>query len=160
MSQPALPRARAASVPRRRSFSEIWHPLGAPALIIALTLVLITLGSRLTDPRLQFQAGDPDDQIFLFNFYSVEQNDTDVYRWSQPQAALLLYGFEGTPAIVEMRLASPRPDGAEAAMLTLRTQGQKLASFSLTSDWRKYRVLVPTNPSGDVQRRSMREQNV
>ncbi|MCG8347910.1 MAG: glycosyltransferase family 39 protein [Chloroflexales bacterium] len=150
MSQPALPRARAASVPRRRSFSKIWHPLGAPALIIALTLVLITLGSRLTVPRLQFQAGDPDDQIFLFNFYSVEQNDTDVYRWSQPQAALLLYGFEGTPAIVEMRLASPRPDGAEAAMLTLRTQGQKLASFSLTSDWRKYRVLVPTNPSGDT----------
>jgi 4-amino-4-deoxy-L-arabinose transferase-like glycosyltransferase len=99
---------------------------------------------------LQFRAGDPNDQIFLFNFYSVEQNDTDVYRWSQPQAALLLYGFEGTPAIVELRLASPRPDEAEAAVLTLRAQGQELARFALTSNWRKYRVLVPTNPSGDT----------
>ncbi len=86
----------------------------------------------------------------MSGFYELEQNNREKYRWSQPLAGVFLYGFDGRPARVNLRLISLRPDDAPPATVELAVGNHDLGEFTLGFGWRNYQVLVPTRTSGDT----------
>ncbi|MFV9504467.1 MAG: glycosyltransferase family 39 protein [Oscillochloridaceae bacterium umkhey_bin13] len=121
--------------------------------LVLLTLALLLAGTALAQPGQQLLADSPHFGRALVRFHALEQNPTTVYRWSQPVAALFLYGFDGRPALVTLRLAAPRPPNNPLAELHLVTGGQPLGHFTLTDQWRHYHVLSPTRPAGETSLR-------
>lgn len=126
------------------------HPLLMSSLLSLLTLCLIFIGSRFANPALHLTVGGDDDTRVLVGFHAVEQNDSEKYRWSQPVSGVFLYGFDGRPARVDLRLIAPRPTGTPPATLTLAVGTHNLGEFVLAPGWRRYQVLVPTHPAGDT----------
>ncbi len=120
-----------------------------PALLL-ITLLGMWLGTSVGRPGMAVAAADPAAERVLARFHNAEQNATERFRWSQPLAALFLYGFQGEPTRLSMRLAGPRPPDAAPAALSLDVNGQSLGAFPVAPDWRRYHVLVPTNPSGET----------
>lgn len=118
--------------------------------LMLLTLVLLALGSLVAEPHQRITADSPTFTRALVRFHALEQNATDSYRWSQPWAALFLYGFEGRPAIVALRLAAPRPPTEPLAALRLTAANQVVGSFTLDDRWRLYYVLSPTRATGET----------
>ncbi|WP_322494425.1 hypothetical protein [Chloroflexus sp.] len=63
-----------------------------PALLLPVALTLITIGllwfSPARSPHI-WRVGE-DHEPVLVAFHGNEQNETDLFRWSQPQAALFL----------------------------------------------------------------------
>lgn len=121
----------------------------APALLVALTLTLLLAGAAVARPGTELAAGDRGAGRALVRFYGVEQNATDTYRWSEPLAGVFLYGFEGRPAVVTLRLAAPRPPGEPAAVTRARSGGVALGAFGVAGDWRRYQILAPTSLAGE-----------
>lgn len=121
-----------------------------PLLLLLAAIVLIIIGTRFTAPVQRISMADPRAERILVRFHDVERNELDVYRWSNPLAAIFLYGFNGRPALVELRLTAPRPPDIEPATVQLRTSEQTLGSFAIAPGWRNYQVLTPTNPTGDT----------
>lgn len=132
-----------------RSFST---PHSAAVLLVILTLIGWMLGTRFADPRVRLDVGGPRDEQMLVRFHAVEYNERDYYRWSQPVAALFFYGYAGQPAIVSMRLTSPRPPAAPPPTLVLRVGERPLGTFALATEhnWRQYHLLVPTRATGET----------
>ncbi len=126
------------------------HPLMIAALLLIFTASLVLLGSRFADPVMHVAVGSPLDDRFLVRFYELEQNDTGRYRWSQPLAGIFLYGFDGRPALVDLRLTSPRPADAPAPTLALSAGDHAVGTFDLGVGWRHYHLIIPTRPAGDT----------
>ncbi len=84
----------------------------APGSVVLLALVILSLvlGARIAQLDQRLTVDDPDAWRALVGFYDVERNPTDVFRWSRPEAALFLFGFDGRPAQVMLRIAAPRSD--------------------------------------------------
>ena len=134
-----------ALVPSRRT---------APLFLVALALLLLSLGLLLAGaavarPGVALRADDPAATRTLVRFYGVEQNATDSYRWSEPLAGVFLYGYEGRPARVTLRLAAPRPPGVAPAELTARAGDTALGRFAVGGGWRRYQIVAPTRPAGE-----------
>ncbi len=121
---------------------------GSILLLLLVTLPLL-LGTRLAWPDQRLSVEDPEARRTLAGFYDVERNLTDVFRWSRPEAALFLFGFDGRPARVMMRLAAPR-DSADSPELSISMRGRSAGVFVVTSGWRRYYLLTPTDPAGDT----------
>ncbi len=122
--------------------------LVAPALLL-LTLGLLLAGAAVARPGVALRADDPAATRTLVRFYGVEQNATDSYRWSEPLAGVFLYGYEGRPALVTLRLAAPRPPGVAPADVTARAGDTALGRFVVGGDWRRYQIVAPTRPAGE-----------
>ena len=122
--------------------------LVAPALLL-LTLGLLLAGAAVARPGVALRADDPAATRTLVRFYGVEQNATDSYRWSEPLAGVFLYGYEGRPALVTLRLAAPRPPGVAPADVTAHAGDTALGRFVVGGDWRRYQIVAPTRPSGE-----------
>lgn len=139
----------AAAHPARRGTA--WPPaLTGLVALLGLALGLALAGATVARPGAEYGAGDPLASRALVRFHGVEQNATDTYRWSEPLAGVFLYGFEGRPAVVELRLAAPRPAATPPAELTARVGGEWLGSFTVSGEWRRYRLLAPTRPAGET----------
>lgn len=135
---------------RRDALVRPWlAPLLAPALLALVALVLMLAGAAVARPGVDLAAGDPRAGRALVRFHGLEQNATDSYRWSQPLAGLFLYGYEGRPALVTLRLAAPRPPGEPAAVARARSGGVELGAFAVAGGWRRYHILAPTSPAGE-----------
>ncbi|NOK61786.1 MAG: hypothetical protein GFH27_549281n93 [Chloroflexi bacterium AL-W] len=126
------------------------QPLIIATVLILITLGLLALGTRMANPHLFFTAGDGVDQRSLVRFHGLEQNDTEQFRWSQPDGMLFLYGFDGRPAQLELRMVGTREPGAEPAVLRPSVAGYELNPIYVTSEWRNYTLIVPTNPTSDT----------
>jgi 4-amino-4-deoxy-L-arabinose transferase-like glycosyltransferase len=120
-----------------------------PWLLLAATLALIALGSLLARPGVDMAAEDPAAGRTLVRFFGVEANETDSYRWSEPLAGVFLYGYDGRPALVTLRLTAPRPGGAAAVTVTARAGDRALGQFRIEGGWRRYRLLAPSSPAGE-----------
>lgn len=123
----------------------------APGGVILLALVILplALGARLARLDQRVTVDDPGARRALVGFYDVERNPTDVFRWSRPEAALFLFGFDGRPAQVMLRLAAPR-DAADPAALSVSMHGRAAGTFPVAPGWRRYYLLTPTEPAGDT----------
>ncbi len=121
-----------------------------PALLLLITLALLFAGAAAARPGLDLAVDDPAAGRALVRFYGVEQNATDTYRWSGPQAGVFLYGYDGRPAIVTLRLAAPRPAGEGPVLARARSGGAELGEFAVAGDWRRYQLLAPTRAAGET----------
>lgn len=117
-------------------------------LLLLATLPLI-IGAHLARLDQRLPVEDPGARRALAGFYDVERNPTDVFRWSRPEAALFLFGFDGRPAQVMMRLAAPR-DTADPPVLSVSIRGRPAGAFAVAPGWRRYYLLAPTDPAGDT----------
>ncbi|MGQ9893081.1 MAG: ArnT family glycosyltransferase [Roseiflexus sp.] len=119
--------------------------------VVLLMLVLLQLvsGARLARLDLHLTVDDPNARRVLVGFYDVERNSTDVFRWSRPEAALFLLGFDGRPAQVVIRMAAPR-DETDLPLLTVSMRGRTVGTFPVAAGWRRYSLLTPTDPAGDT----------
>jgi 4-amino-4-deoxy-L-arabinose transferase-like glycosyltransferase len=118
-------------------------------LLALLALALIAAAASNAVPGATYTAADPAATRALARFHGVEQNATDTYRWSNPAAAIFLYGYEGHPAIATLRLTAPRPDGQTPAEVRVLIGEQPLGSFTVVDAWRRYHILTPTARSGE-----------
>ena len=116
-----------------------------PACLAAL---LIIGGTCVAQPRMRTAAADSNATRALANFFPIEQNSTDVFRWSRWEATLRLWGFEqSAPIVVRMRLSAQREPGQPPAMLTVAGAG---AAVPITSPgWRRYMFALPPPARGD-----------
>lgn len=87
--------------------------------------------------------------LTLVGFHALEQNETDLFRWSQPRVSIFLDGYRGAPALVELRLSAPRPPDGAPAQVTLFTGQSEITRMIVDSGWRRYRLLIPTTPIGE-----------
>lgn len=124
-------------------------PLAAPALLVLLTLGLLLAGALAASPGIDLSAADAAARRVLVRFHGLERNETDAYRWSEPLSALVLFGFDGRPAILSARLAAPRPPGAPPVAVQVRRDDRPIGSFIAAGDWRRYHLIVPTDPIGE-----------
>ena len=122
----------------------------AGAALLALALAALLIGQRFAAPELRYRIGYDDDRRTLVRFHDIERNDEGLYAWSKPLAAIFAYGFDGRPALAELRLTAPRPAGVPPALLTVGSSGAPLGSFNVGGGWRRYHLLLPTNPAGDT----------
>ncbi len=115
---------------------------------LALGLVALLLWLTLRPaPPLRVDVGAPGDGRFLWGFYEPEQGDGASFRWSGPEARLLLHGAPPGAALLELRLSGERLVAQGAPALSLDRDGVPVATFDLTPGWRVYRLLLP--PGGD-----------
>jgi hypothetical protein len=123
----------------------------APGSVVLLALVILSLvlGTRLARLDQHLTVDDPDARRVLVGFYDVERNPTDLFRWSRPEAALFLFGFDGRPAQVMLRFAAPRGD-ADPPVLSVSMRGRAVGTFSVAPGWRRYYLLTLTDPAGDT----------
>lgn len=123
-----------------------------PALLLPVALMIIAIGLLWFSPirtSHTWRVGE-DHEPVLVAFHGNEQNATDLFRWSQPQAALFLYGYRGAPALVELRLAAPRQPGMAPAQAAFAYQDGDLGTVTVAGYWRRYRLLVPTAITGET----------
>ncbi|MDW8403355.1 glycosyltransferase family 39 protein [Chloroflexus sp.] len=123
-----------------------------PALLLPAALTILAAGLLLfVSPRSAhyWRVGE-DHEPVLVGFHGNEQNETDLFRWSQPQAALFLYGYRGAPALVELRLAAPRQPGTPPAKVAFACQDGALGTITVAGYWRRYRFLIPTTATGET----------
>jgi len=128
---------------------RLCQPPAAPALLALLTLVLLLAGALVANPGVDLSAADPAARRVLVRFHGLERNATDTYRWSEPLSALVLFGFDGRPAILSLRLAAPRPPQTAPVVVQVRRDDRPLGAFVAAGDWRRYHLLTPTDPIGE-----------
>jgi 4-amino-4-deoxy-L-arabinose transferase-like glycosyltransferase len=150
VSQPGLLSQRIQCTLHQAAPFALSRPPLAAGLLLLLTLSLMLIGAQFADPYLRLAVGGFNDERVLVRFYELEQNNREKYRWSQPLAGVFLYGFDGRPARVNLRLISLRPDDAPPATVELAVGNYDLGEFTLGFGWRNYQVLVPTRTSGDT----------
>lgn len=123
-----------------------------PALWLPITLVLLAVGVLLTgaDRPAQYWKVGEDNEPPLVRFHGNEQNEDGLFRWSYPQATLFLYGYRGSPALVELRLAAPRRDGMHPAQVAFSYQDGQLATTTVAGYWRRYQLLLPTSTTTET----------
>ncbi len=134
-----------------RVFRKLVHTITHTALALPVTLTVLAFLVLLLDlsrPAQSWRVWE-EDRLALAGFHAIEQNETDLFRWSKPQATLFIYGYRGAPALVDLRLAAPRPIELSPAQCTLSDYRGELTQMTVYGDWRRYRLIVPTNPGGE-----------
>lgn len=126
------------------------RPLVAPLLLTLVGFVLILAGARFASPDHDFAVDDPALRRVFIRLYAVERNETDIFRWSEPLTGVFLYGFDGRPALVNLRLAAPRPPELAPARVFLHAGDIKLGSFEMGDSWRRYHLIAPTRATGET----------
>ena len=112
-----------------------------------LLLLLLLLGSVVAEPGVRLGVEDPVARRMLAGFHALERHEQEAYRWSRPNAAIFLYGFEGDQALVQLRLVGPSQEGVT---LQLASGGSEVGRIAVGSQWRLYHLLVPTRPTGET----------
>lgn len=119
----------------------------AALICIALALLPLLMG-RL--PQTRLTVDDPATGRLLSGFFALEVNATDAFRWSRPESAIFLFGFDGRPAALTLRLATFRPPEDPPTLVAVSMRGRQVGSFVVAPAWRLYHVLTPTDPAGDT----------
>ncbi len=123
--------------------SSFWLPV----VLVLVAGSILLFGA---DRPLQYWAVGEENEPILTRFHGNEQNETDRFRWSYPQATLFIYGYRGAPALIELRLAAPRRSGIAPAQAIFTYQDGQLATMTVAGYWRRYRFLLPTSTTGET----------
>ncbi len=118
-------------------------------LLLAATAVLLFSLLR-APPPWTLDLGTAHDRHFQSGFRMPVQEGATTFRWSMPQAQLVLPAIGG-------RLVSLRMHGDQFALdnqhrLQLERYGVNLATLEIQSGWRVYQVLLPEATARDVAR--------
>ncbi len=148
MNRIELPLARHRFAHLAAYFSQT--PWQIAAILTALAATILVIGARFADPRMSVTPADLTNHRSLVRFYQTEQNDTDTYRWSEPQAAVFFYGFEGRTIMAGLRLTAPRQANTPPPLTKLNVQGRAFGAFAVLPGWRRYHVLFPSAPAGET----------
>jgi 4-amino-4-deoxy-L-arabinose transferase-like glycosyltransferase len=141
----------ALALPRRSATREgVFRSPLFVAVLCVLALLALACGQLGAQPQAELVVGTAQDRRSLVRFHEVEYQGERTYRWSEPRAAIFLYGFEGRPALVTLRLAAARPPELSPIALALQADGRALGSFPVGVDWRRYHLLVPTSAIGET----------
>ena len=110
--------------------------LGLVALLLALVLRAA--------PPLRLAVGAADATRFLWGFYDAETGEHgERFRWSGPDARLMLHGAPTGAARLELRLSGERLVAQGAPGIALGHDDATFAAFDVTPGWRVYRLLLP-----------------
>ncbi len=111
---------------------------------------LVTLGWNLPGIT-SLDIGSGSDVSVIQGFYAPEWNDTDSYRWSQPEATLTLPANH-LPGVLTLR-GMVAPDGTRVTLVLGEQDRVELPSASNPPMVRHYQLLWPaaTNAQGNVQ---------
>ncbi|MEN9933849.1 MAG: hypothetical protein RLZZ387_428 [Chloroflexota bacterium] len=133
---------------RPRDVAGVVVLAAVPALLGAITFAA---GAALAWPRVSSEADSPAMRRYILGFNTdYEQNATEEFYWSEQGAALSLRDTEGAPAVLQLRMTSPRPADAPPADLTLSHGAWVAGPFRVTGDWRRYHLLVPPSDTARV----------
>ncbi len=143
----STPRTVAAPIAAIRRSAPLLCALGW----LLAAFVAIAAGAQLAGFDVARSPGDAREQAALIRFHDREiSSDGRPYSWSLPAAALLLYGFDGRPILLDLRLAAPRPPDLPPAVTRLTLPGHPPVDLPLGELWRDYHLLLPSNPAGDT----------
>ncbi len=110
--------------------------LGLVALLLALVLRAA--------PPLRLDVGTADATRFLWGFYDAEMGEQgERFRWSGPDARLMLHGAPPGAARLELRLSGERLVAEGAPAIALARDKATFAAFDVAPGWRVYRLLLP-----------------
>jgi len=126
--------------------SRLFELLG----LMALISIVVVAATWIAHPRLRIIAASDDATRSLVNFWPIEQNGQEIFRWSQASSGLRMFGFEqrGT-VLVHARLTTVRESGQPPARLTI-SNGQSEVSFTIAPNvWRDYWAALPAPARGD-----------
>jgi 4-amino-4-deoxy-L-arabinose transferase-like glycosyltransferase len=122
-------------------------------LLLGIVITLIVSSAIwVSNPNITVAANSSNARRFLGSFWSQEQNESDIYRWAQPDAAIRLFGFEQrAPLLIGLRLSASRPLDQPLVRLTISGAGSPL-ELPLSREWRQYTLLVSA-PARDAEGR-------
>ncbi|NJN66517.1 MAG: phospholipid carrier-dependent glycosyltransferase, partial [Chloroflexaceae bacterium] len=139
--------------------TAIARPLTHSLLLLGV-LVVAGGGSLLVllaaPPAWSLDVGTAGDTRFLEGFFPAERHNdeapgsiaspetgTGTFRWSYPEAYLVLYGLGAGPSALSLRLHcdAPAPPGRS---LRVQQGEHPFATFQLSPGWRIYRILLPS----------------
>ncbi|NJN65830.1 MAG: DUF2079 domain-containing protein [Chloroflexaceae bacterium] len=129
-----------------------------PMLVLAGTILALLVGVRFVPKDLHLAADDLQADHFMQHFYDPETNEHGTFRWSGPLAALVVnpsWDWQ-SPAILQLRLASPRPPGASPSLIHLESGAWHSGSFIVRAEWRCYQVLVNIDETHQIRLKAAR----
>jgi 4-amino-4-deoxy-L-arabinose transferase-like glycosyltransferase len=135
-----------------RSFSIqacVPHIFRDALVLLALSLLLLVLAYGLAHPRYSVNVGGPFEWGAVSAFGSPEQNREASFRWSAGRAALHVFGLEGRPGLLELRLSATRPAAMPEAQLSISRDGRPLGRWHVAREWRRYAFLLPPTPRSE-----------
>ncbi|NJM08293.1 hypothetical protein HC891_22105, partial [Candidatus Gracilibacteria bacterium] len=110
-------------------------------LLALLTALFAVVFARPAEQRIA--VGAPGDAYFLANFYRAEQEGATSFRWSAPDAQLLLPGTYSGAYALRMRLRSNVFATEDEWRLSMVRAEEQLGTFQTRPEWRQYHVLLP-----------------
>ncbi len=121
--------------------THAWQRYVLPLFVLLSTVMALLIGIQLPS-HLAFDIEEPQAEHVLSKFYSVESYEQNNYRWSGEYASLIIDGFWARPAILNLRMSSPRPPTAPQAEMRLETIAWKSGDFVVDHVWRHYHILA------------------
>lgn len=117
----------------------------AAAIVLTQLVVAALLLAALTHPATPpLDVGSAGDERFLSNFYRVETDGGLSYRWSGPDARIVLHGTTGMPHELRLRMFVPPPPArAPNDRVQLARDGVVLADWTPATGWRTYHIVLP-----------------
>ena len=114
-------------------------------LVIALMLALFALlTAALASARpLRVDAREPSAERNLWGFYRPEPGMGAIFRWSGPQARILLHGAPSVATQLTLRMSGERLVAQGTPQVSLSGGTTRLAAFDVVPGWRIYHVLLP-----------------
>lgn len=123
-------------------------------LIVGLVALALWLALSAAPP-LALDLGAPGAARFLWGFYDVEAADGVSFRWSGPDARLVLHGASPGATGLALRLSGERLVAQGEPRVALARADATFAAFEVTPGWRIYTVLLPpgalAGPGGDAR---------
>lgn len=118
-------------------------------LLLAVTAALLAAALYALSPG-RFNLGTPADTRFSFGFYNVEQFPGIDFRWSGPQARLLLHGAGSGPLLLSTRLSGDLLARQSDPTLHLERDGRVFGQFAVAEGWREYQILLPPGAAANA----------
>lgn len=107
--------------------------------------MVLILVLQLFPSGLILRSDKPGASQILHQFDTAERNEQDTYRWSLPDATLVLDSFWARPLLLTLRITSPRPTSAPPAHMQVIRGDWHSDTFAIQNGWRRYHLLVPAN---------------
>jgi toxin CptA len=129
----------------------------APAQLATLALLLALLpllwGSITSAPALRVEVGEWGDHAYLSGVNGVEENGTEVFRWTTGDSVLTLPNLSPRYRALRLRGHAWRPAGESPPLAQISLPGHAPAAVGLSAQQRVYSLLLPPAETPDITAR-------